>query len=151
MQGSLLAIGFDDGMVQVWNLETHSKVTQFNHDQTVNCVQLQNKQLISCSNDGATIICDLDKLEEVHKLSHNGACNNFDVSPNKTILAVACRRAVVLWDLKNGTKIKEFKLGHRINDLRFNPAGDRIAVGSYDGRVFKIDLAYDYGEENEEG
>ena len=137
-------------MVQVWNMETHSKVWQFQHDRTVNCVQLQNKQLISCSDDEATRIWDLDTGKEVRKLSHDGPCNNFDISPSKTILAVACGSGVVLWNFRLGTKMKEFKLGHKINDLRFNPAGNRIVAGSDDGRVFKIDLPDDYGDKDEE-
>ena len=145
-----MASGSGDGTVQVWSMETNSKVWQFQHDQKVNCVQLQNKQVISCSDDGSTRIWNLDTGIEIHRLAHESECNNFDLNSDQTLLAVASNGAVVLWDFKTATKIKEFKLGETSpNDLRFNPAGDRLIVGLYDGRIFKIDLAYNTGDKNE--
>ena len=94
-------------------------------------------------------IWSVETGEEIHRLVHEDQCTNFDLSPDKTILAVGCESGVVLWDFRNATKMKEFKLEREVTDLRFNPAGDRIVVGAFDGWIVKIDLAYDYGENND--
>ena len=145
-----MASGSADKSLQVWNMETNSKVWQFEHEDEVKCVQLHDRWLISSGDDKLARIRNLDTGIEIHRLVHEDDCNNFDLSPNKTILAVGYDSGVVLWDFKNGTKIKELNLGESpTRDLRFNPTGDRLVVGLYDGRVFKIDLAYDCGDKTE--
>ena len=145
-----MASGSADKTVQVWNMETNSKVWQFVHEDKVKCVQLHDKWLISSSQDKSTRIWNLETGEQIHRLVHKDPCYNFDISPDKAILAVGCESGVVLWDLKNATKLKEFDFEREITDLRFNPAGDRLVVGAYDGWIFKIDLVYDYGDNNGE-
>ena len=145
-----MASGSDDKTVQVWNMETNSKVWEFRHEDQVKCVQLHDKWLISSSFDKTTRIWNLETGQEIHRLVHEDPCTNFDLSPDKTILAVGCGSGVVLWDCRNAKKMKELELEREIADLRFNPAGDRIVVGASDGWIFKIDLAYEYKENNEE-
>ena len=145
-----MASGSADKSLQVWNMETNSKVWQFEHEDEVKCVQLHDRWLISSGDDKLTRIWNLDTGKEKHRLVHEHPCYNFDLSPNNTILAVGCDSGVVLWDFETATKIKELKLGESsTNDLRFNPTGDRLVVGLQDGQVFKIDLAYDCEDKTE--
>ena len=111
VKGNLVASGSHDKEVQVWNMRRKQKVWQFGHEDKVFCVQLHDKYLITCCNDKSTRIWDIETGKVIHKLVHPRRCNNCDLSPNKTLLAVASDTAVVLWDFKNATKIKEFKLG----------------------------------------
>ena len=149
VQGNLVASGSADKTVQVWNMETNSKIWQLQHEGAVYCVQLHDKQLISSSHDNSTRVWNLENGQEIHRLVHEGP-TNFDLSPDETILAVGFASGVVMWDFRNATKLKEFDLEREVADLRFNPAGDRLIVGASDGWIFKIDLAYEYGENNEE-
>ena len=64
------------------------------------------------------------------KLSHLSADN---------LLAIAFNFALVLWDLKKGTKVKVLEL-EDINDVRFSPDGTKMIVGLYTGDVYKVDL-----------
>ena len=147
VQGNSLASGSLDNTVQVWNMQTNRKVTQFQHENQAWCVQLYDNLLVSCSLDKSTRIRDIITGNELHNLSHSSSCLNFDLNPLQTVLAVACNTAVVLWDFKNGKKIKQFNLGKSIRDVRFNLAGNTLVAGLYDGRVFKIDLQF--GPNNE--
>ena len=57
-------------------------------------------------------------------------------------MVVAFNYELILWDLKKGSKTKLVELKN-INDVRFNPAGNRIVVGLFEGDVYKIDLDAD--------
>ena len=142
MKGDLLASGSADESIQIWNMASGLKVAEFKHDDCVWCVEFHENWLISSSWDKSTRIWDVENQKLVHQLDHSDWCYNFDISPNKLMLAVATDSGVVIWDLKKVTKIKEFKLGW-CSDVRFNHAGDKIIVGLFDGEVYKIDLIYD--------
>ena len=143
VKGNLLASGSKDKTVQVWDMETKTRVAQFQHENEVWCVQFHNNWLITCSLDKTVRIWDVEAQKEIHKLPHSTYCKNFDLSPDKTLLAVACDGSVVLWDFKNMARIKEFKFRKDICDARFNPAGNKLIVGALIGDVYKIDLAFD--------
>ena len=137
-----MASGSANKTVQVWNMRTKQKLWHLQHEDKVKCVQLHDKYLITCCYDKSTRIWDIETGKVIQKLVHPGKCYNCDLSPNKTLLAVASLTAVVLWDFKNATKIKEFKLGAKIADVRFNQDGTRLVAGLHEGEVFKIDLIF---------
>ena len=147
VEGHLLASGSHDKKVQVWDMQTNRKRAEFQHEDKVWCVQLTNKFLISSSSDKSVKIWDLETEKVLYKLTHSRECYNFDLDRDKTVLAVASNTAVVIWDFKKGTKIKEYNPGNWIHDVRFNPAGDTLVAGLHDGRVFKISLQF--GSTNE--
>ena len=108
-------------------------------------------QVITCPDDKSVRVLALQSGEELHCLEHPSECNNIDLSPNKSLLAVACDSAVVLWDIKNAVKIGQFDFGYEstcifertlghIYDVRFNPTGDKIIAGLNGGEVFIIEL-----------
>ena len=148
VEGDLLASGSDDEKVQVWNMQTNRKVAQFQIGNKVTCVKLHKNRVISSSLDQSVKIWDV-YTHQLCNLSHTNACYNFDLNPDKTVLAVACKTAVVLWDYEKAKKIKEFNLGKNMCDVRFNPAGNTLVAGSDDGRVFKIDLQFGSNIEGE--
>ena len=124
-------------------MRTKQKLWQFDHEDNVYCVQLHDTYLITCSADKSARIWDIETGKLIHKLAHSASCGNCDLSPNRTLLAVASDTAVVLWDFKKATKIKEFKLGELIVDVRFNRDGTTLVVGLKYGQIFKIDLMFD--------
>ena len=67
---------------------------------------------------------------------------NIVFSADGSLLAVAFNYELILWDLKKGSKTKLVERKN-INDVRFNPAGNRIVVGLFEGDVYKIDLDAD--------
>ena len=139
VQGNLIASGSTDKSTQVWNMQTRTKLWQFQHEDKVFCVQLHENWLITCSLDKSTRIWDLGDGKQIHKLEQSGRCVNLDISPNKSLLAIASDYELVLVDFAKVTKIKEFKLGTRIADVRFNRSGTRLVAGLLEGEVYKID------------
>ena len=140
LKNNLVVSSSTDGAVKVWDMEKHEQLWELDHEDKVWDAVLRDNQLITCCEDMSVRILDLLSGNQLHRLEHPGACVNCDLSPNKSLLAVACSCAVVLWNLKTIVKIKQFELGSVINDVRFSPSGDRLIVGLQDGEIFKIDM-----------
>ena len=121
-------------------MERHEKLWQSDHGAIVWSIILRDDQVITCCNNKTVRVFTLQNGQELHCLEHPGPCYNADLSPNKSLMAVACDSAVVLWDIRNGVKIEQFDLGSDINDVQFNPSGDKLVVGLSDGQVFKIEM-----------
>ena len=154
VQGNLVASGSWDKTVQVWNMETNENLWDFGYEFRVTCVKLQDNWLVSSATTQTGSkheirVCNVETGEELHRISEVSWCSNFDINPSMTVLAVACEK-VILWDLKTATKIKEFNLLGDIFDLKFNPAGDKLIVGSRGGEVSIIELKFDFSNEDEE-
>ena len=140
IKNNLIISGSHDKTVQVWNMERHEQLWQSDYGDKVWSVVLRDRQVIACCGDKTVRVLALESGEELHRLEHPGPCKNADISPNKTLLAVACGSAVVIWDIRNAVKIEQFDLGAGIYDARFNPTGDKLVVGLYDGEVYIIEL-----------
>ena len=121
-------------------MEKHEKLWEFEHGNKVYGAIIRHKQVITCCYDKTVKVLALENGEELHRLDHPNQCLNMDLSPNQSVLAVACSSAVVLWDMNKLVKIKQFDLGSGINDLRFNPSGDTLIVGLHKGEIFKIEM-----------
>ena len=134
-------------------METNENLWDFGYEFRVTCVKLQDNWLVSSATTQTGSkheirVCNVETGEELHRISEVSWCSNFDINPSKAVLAVACEK-VVLWDLKTATKIKEFNLLGDIFDLKFNPAGDKLIVGSRGGEVSIIELKFDSSNEDE--
>ena len=127
--------------MQVWNMERHEKLWEFGHGHKVWSSILRDDQVITCCEDKSVRVLALQTGEELHRLEHLSLCYNADLSPNKSLLAVACPDGIVLWDIRNAVKIERFDFADRgVHDLKFNPSGDKLIVGLYDGQVYKLEI-----------
>ena len=136
-----LAISFShDKIVRVWDMEKHEKIWEFVHGNKVYAAIVRDSQVITSCCDKIVRVLALENGEELHRLDHPDECHNIDLSPNKSLLAVACSSAVVLWDMNKLVKIKQFDLGRDVHDLRFNPSGLTLIVGLHNGEIFKIEM-----------
>jgi len=151
VQGNRIASGSRDkaGSTQVWSIESKKILWHFQHDDQVNCVQLHDNWLITSSDDESVRIWDLNEGTQIHKLRQSGCCNNFDISPNKSLMAIASYFELVLVDLSTKETVEEFSLGTEINDVRFNKSGKRLVAGLHNGEVFKVDLLFNSEDETD--
>ena len=75
------------------------KIADFKHKFGVDCVEFYQNWLLTSSHDQFVRIWDVNKSKLVRRLDHEpdpakwrpGWCENFDISPNKLILAVNCK------------------------------------------------------------
>ena len=140
MKNNLVISGCDE-TVQAWNMERHEKLWE--SDEGAEYIILRDDQVITCGLDNSVRVLALQSGEELHRLKLPSDCNNIDLSPNNSLLAVGCGSAVVLLDIKKAVKIEQFDLGTEespVNDVRFNPTGDKLIAGLHEGEVFIIEL-----------
>ena len=138
IENDTLVSGSKDSTVQVWSLATHSKLFEVAHANKVYCVKIVGKTIVSCGQTTVRI-WNLEDGKLLHKLQLPGWCWDFDISSEKTLLAVALYEGVSLWDFRNRIQIMEIKLD-RVTEVRFNEQGTTLIVGQWDGQVSKIDL-----------
>lgn len=137
---NLVISGSEDNTVQVWDMNECKKLWELDHGDLVSDTILCDDRLITCCEDASVRVLDLKSGEQLHRLEHPSPCINADLSRSKSLLAVASESAVVLWDFKNATKIKEFALEPDVKDVRFNPSGDKLIVALEQGEVVKIEM-----------
>ena len=103
--------------------------------------------LVAWTNDGSLRVVDLDSGRILQHLLHRDICSYADLSPNMAVLAVSLGGVVVLWDIRKGDKVKIFDLCSQfgsemihINNMEFNPSGDKLILASKDGGIFVVDM-----------
>ena len=104
MSGALLASASFDNQVHVWDMSTKKELYRLKHKATVECVSFHKDLVISSSLDKSTRIWKKSTGEMLHSLVHTGACNNFDVSPNGALIAVAHKAGLSIWSLETYTR-----------------------------------------------
>ena len=133
----------------VWDVEKDTKLCEINFGPNLEVLEtnLRDDRLIASigEDDQDTVrVVDLETGEELHRLVKTGVCISVvEMSPNIALVAVSYGNVVSLWDVKNEVIIKQLDLGnndYRINDLKFNPSGDILLVGSDSGEIFKVDM-----------
>ena len=138
IENEVLASGSFDGKIQVWNMTSDSQLFQVSHEDEVLCVKVVGKKIVSCG-DTTVRIWNLEDGKLLHKLQLPDLCHNFDLNPEKTLLAVAHYIGVSIWDFQNLAQISEIELD-RVMDVRFNEQGTRLIAGQKNGQIYKIDV-----------
>ena len=93
--------------IKVLNMTDGKQLFQSSHDGNVNCVDISDNSIISCSADKTTRIWSLEDGSELNRLQHPESCNNFDLNLEEMLLAVAHDSGITLWDFAKKLKIKE--------------------------------------------
>ena len=115
------------------------QVAQMKHDAEVCCVVLHNDIVITASTDKTVRVWETRTGKLMHTLTHSTGCRNVDISPDKTILAVAQDEyGVQFWCMKKWNKLGEVKLGDT-QDVRFSSHQELIA-GNLNGEVNMISM-----------
>lgn len=117
------------------------RVAQMKLDDEVNCVAFHNDMVISASDDKMVRVWETRTGKLMHTLTHPTSCRNFEISPDKTILAVAHNDdgGVQFWCMNSWKKLGAVKLGKTV-DLKFVNSREVIA-GNTLGEVNLITMS----------
>lgn len=113
------------------------------HDDAVWCVVIHKDMVITASHDKTVRVWEAQTGKLLHTLMHSAWCNNLDISPDQSLLAVAqgIDGAVSVWSLEDFKHMAEIKLQHNGNasDVRFMDSRTLIA-GNLTGEINLITL-----------
>lgn len=138
--GEFLAVGHDDGGVQIWDAAAgHPIRTLTGRRAAVTCVAFSpdGLTLAAGGDDGGLALWD---AASGHLLAtfegHEGAIPCAAFSPDGAVLAAASDRRLLLWDVR-GRYVRRELLGHvsPIVCAAFDRSGALLASGSRDGAV----------------
>jgi WD40 repeat protein len=145
-EGSLLAIGGKEGVIQLWDTVARQPrgPSLQEHHGSVNGLAFRGRTLFSGGADGRILVWDLDHPEaRPHDLvSPDGAPPSgiwsLALSPDQKILAAGDDRGrVLLWSLDPEKFLGEASKRHAglVYGLAFNSAGGLLASGAQDGLI----------------
>ena len=136
----ILCSASQDGSIQAWNMEQKRKLFDQQHPRTVHCILISGIYLISSGMDGTVRLWSIPNGDEVRKLRFNQLCSNFDMTRDRTRIAISHGSSVDLRSFQDNDQVKKFDFENWVNDVRFNRSGDKVAVGLLSGEVFLIEM-----------
>ena len=143
--GAWLAIGYEDGIVRLWNRKTGGARSLKMHGNLVRSLAFSadGKYLASGSLSGRVCLYDVSNNRRRLELANAGCANSLAFSPDGRNLAAGnWRNSVVVWELESGAEISSL-IGHpkSISAVRFSPDGTRLVSASEDHTAIVWDTA----------
>jgi WD40 repeat protein len=125
-----------DGVARVWSARDGALVRKYTgHRSGVTDALFLNGAVATGSDDGRVLMTAADG-REVATVTKQGVARNLGVSPDRNTLACAFDSGDIRIVDAQGRLLHAFASGQgRINDVRFNRAGDRLLTSGFDGTV----------------
>lgn len=149
----LLCVGYEDGVIKVWDLLSKSVLMQFNgHKSGVTVLRLDSEgtRLVSGSKDSDLIIWDLVGEVGLMKLrSHKDAITGIWIDHNMDwLISVAKDGLIKVWDLKAGGQCVETHMAHTGQCWSMAIDEEVIITTSMDSqaKIWELDLEKSNGE-----
>ena len=145
--GSLLAVGYRDGIVNIWGLQNGSIISSLtDHDNQASAVAFSpdGKWFASGASDTTIFLRNTQDWSVVHMLTrHTDKITQLAFSPDSTLLvSSALDQTARLWNVEDGSLIATL-LGHtnQVKSVAFSPDGNYILTGSSDSSMRLWDAA----------
>ncbi len=140
--GNLVATGSRDGMVIIWDANTHNPLFELTtHTQRINSVAFSadNTRLASADGAGTVIIWDTQSGDLLQELSiNNQEIRGIAFSPDDSLLVFANSRGqLAWWSAEDYTQLDVIQAQSEgvIYDLEFSPDGSILATGGDDNNI----------------
>ncbi len=140
---NILATGFEDGSVHVWDVSTRAYVSSFQKDTSgiINIRFAPDYRLFLCSWDSAASIVALDALfqiiSSVKLEAHTGWVNDILPLPSfNQCVTCSSDETIKVWDCETGACIRTLAVHTDwVTVLVMHPTGQRFGSGSRDSLV----------------
>ena len=136
--GEILAAGYADNSIQLWNSDGSLLVALTDHKDSVNSVSFSpdGEILASASSDNTIKLWSRDGKLLITLTGHIHGVNSVSFSPDgQTLVTGSNDNTIKLWSRGGKLLVSFIEHSRSINSVRFSPEGDTIASASDDGTV----------------
>lgn len=134
--GRLLASGYDDNSIILWDLDNHVQSGELlvGHVGFINCLAFSpdGKILASGSDDKTIVLWDLETHQPLGESlkRHGDSVWTIDFSSDGKLLASSgINNDVIIWDADTHSVVKELPSDYNVWSVAFNPDGTKLAFG----------------------
>lgn len=138
--GSLLGVGLEFGLVQLFDVETGELLTEFEGQGgaiTSVVISSENQVVFSGDENGNLIQWDLQNFEQSGELRAEGGNYStvmLDINADETLLAFAVNKQITLWDIQAEEEINTFTIEESsFQSIAFSPDSQYLASTIRDG------------------
>ncbi|HPT18597.1 MAG TPA: WD40 repeat domain-containing protein [Methanothrix sp.] len=145
--GDKIVTGSGDNTAVVWSAETGEMLHQLNHTYPVWAVEFDpfDSRIVATASSDLITFWDSTKEMKIDQWNLNDIIYSIDYNQDGSLIAAGCGNDAIIFHTGNGSVFKIFNFTERVNAVRFDSSGDKLAAGSYD-KTFKI---WDTGTWNE--
>lgn len=142
---NLLAIGLDNGEIQLWDWKTETQKATLN-GHTARVIKIlfsgNDRLLYTAAYDRQIIVWDLNQNRTIHKIAaHAAPLNDIAVSGDgRTLVSCADDQYIRLWDVQSGIKIHEFLFKGKPQAVAISSDNAYFAVGGDSGLIYQWNL-----------
>ncbi|XP_062386572.1 telomerase protein component 1-like [Sardina pilchardus] len=137
--GDVIAVGTTQGTLHFFSAQTGQEVKSLvsNSDGISGCVFLKEGLLGSTSYDGRVEVWDVQSgCRVTHMDAHTNRITGSDISRDRKHLAtVSLDFGIKVWSSPQGSLVAKLWSPSPLNCVTFDPEGQRVAVGCWDGSV----------------
>ncbi|MEA5515899.1 eIF2A-related protein [Nodularia sp. UHCC 0506] len=136
--GQILAAGYADNSIQLWNSDGSFLASLTDHQDSVNSVSFSpdGQKLASASADNRIKLWSRDGKLLTTFTGHLHSVNSVSFSPDGEILVTGSNdNSAKIWSLDGKLLVNFLEHNRSINSVKFSPEGDTIASASDDGTV----------------
>jgi WD40 repeat protein len=147
---SLLACGYDNGMLKLWEMSSEYADDHLCHrDSVIALAFSQNGEIMaSASYNGTIRLRDIRQAHDMFQLKGSSdAVYCLEFSPDgKRLVSASFNKQIRLWDMAQGELLYEIKANGTISALSFSPCLIRVGVfndqtqGSYSINICEITI-----------
>jgi len=142
--GKYLAAGEEEGIVQIWDVQTGQEVERFEATNLINGIEYtqDGKQIITEDYSGYVKIWDSStgKLNSWFR-AHPEGYGQMTLSADGKRMVTTSSSAIKIWDIKTSKLLSTLSGTGNISSITFSKDGTRMATSSDDGKVIVWDPA----------
>jgi WD40 repeat protein len=133
--GTLIAIGYYNGDLEIFEIASKTLVATFHHTQQINSIAFSSdqKKIISASNDNTAVVWDLTKKAKAFVLRHHSSVGTAAISSDgNRYLTGSFDKTARVWDAATGEELVRLLHEKDVTSAQFSPDGARILTTAYD-------------------
>ncbi|MCU0317220.1 MAG: AAA-like domain-containing protein [Fimbriimonadaceae bacterium] len=139
VHGSKLAVGYNDGGLQLLRSETGATIWEGNGKVKVQNIEFSRtgELFAVCLADGRVLLCDGETGATIHTfVGHSSRVWRATFSQDGTMVTTCSfDNSARIWDVSTGRELQRLQMKSWVGDVSFNPDATRVVTACGDGSV----------------